>query len=434
MKRLHLPCRLAFVSVSLSSVLALGCGGDDATSGGATEDGSGTAGSSSGMAMTTAAMTTMSADDSGSQGGSDGSTGTPPADSSGDDSGSSGAPADSSGSGDDGSSSGGSSDSGDAGESSSSDGGNNMDSGTELCLAPGNLVPCDDFDAAPTVFNAIGLACAGGPDSAIPITGEGFNWSDPESWAVIRQYGSHIDGVTGEPIWGAREGDTMLLLSSGYGGIPNAAGVITNDSLFNDSNDNPDNKPMPAPMTAQTGSGAAPFVGCDGVGDCSDSLAAQWAAGGNAANDLIWLQFASQVPGGTHGFSIDFAYFSEEFPEWVGTTFNDMFVVWSNSETYTGNLCFVDDQPCTVTALWPTQYQNNQPPELSGTGFSFDGATGWFQIKGSAEPLELLQLSFAVFDMGDTGWDTMVLIDNFQWDCEGCTPTEVNPCGVVDPV
>jgi hypothetical protein len=433
MERLRRPRpSLGFLTSTLVGLLALACGSDDATSGGETEDGSGTAGSSSGMTgMTSVAMTTTtSADDSGTQGGSDGSTGTPPADSSGDDSGSSGTPADSSGSGDDGSSSGeGSGDSG----SSSSDGGGNQESGMELCEAPGNLVPCDDLEDSPSIWNAMGLACPGGPDSSIAILGEGFNYTDPTSWAVVRQFGTHLL-PGGEPIWGPTEGDTMLLLSSGFAGTPDGNGLITYESLFDDDNGNPSNKPMPAPMTATSGSGAAPFVGCDGVGDCSDSLAAQWAAGGGAANDLIWFQFSSQVPGGTHGFSIDFAYFSEEFPEYVGTTFNDMLVVWSNSETYTGNLCFVDDQPCTVTALWPTQFQNNDPPELEGTGFSFDGATGWFQIKGSAEPLELLQLSFAVFDMGDHAFDTHVLLDNFQWDCEGCTPTEVNPCGVVDPV
>jgi hypothetical protein len=303
----------------------------------------------------------------------------------------------------------------------------------ELCEAPGNLVTCDPWGEPITIFNAIGLGCAGGPDEAIPIVGEGFNASDPESWAIATQLGTYVSPA-GDPIWGPTEGESMLVLSSGIAGVPDAAGVITHASLDIDDNGNPSDKPLPAPMTAASGSGAAPFVGCDGVGDCSDSLQGQWAAGGSAANDLAWFQFSSQVPGGTHGFSIDFAYFSEEFPEWVGTQYNDMFVVWSNSETYTGNLCFVDDQPCTVTALWPTQYQNNDPPELAETGFPYDGATGWFQIKGSAEPLELLQLTFAVFDMGDEVYDTLVLLDNFAWDCEGCTPTEVNPCGVVDPV
>jgi hypothetical protein len=36
--------------------------------------------------------------------------------------------------------------------------------------------------------------------------------------------------------------------------------------------------------------------------------------------------------------------------------------------------------------------------------------------------------------MGDSSYDTTVLVDNFRWDCEGCTPSEVDPCIGIDPV
>jgi hypothetical protein len=372
--------------------------------------------------------------------GADGSSGDDSGDGSGD---STAAPGTSSGSGESESSAGGdpgsesgttagagSSESGE-GEGGSSESG---DDGTqELCEAPGDLISCDDLDDDPSIFNVIGVGCEGGPNEVIPIVGEGFNWTDPQTWRVIRRFGAALDPATGDPMWAAHEGDTMLMLSSGNTWEPDADGWLLQDYLTEDATGNPSNKPMPAPMSPAQGSGGVAFTDCDGVNDCSDSLASQWAAGGSAANDLIWFQFAAPVPAGTHGFSIDFAYFSEEFPEWVGTTFNDMFVVWSNSETYTGNLCFVDGEPCTVTTLWPTQFQAGNPA-LNQTGYSADAATGWFQIKGSAAPLELLQLTFAVFDMGDEGWDTAVLLDRFAWDCEGCTPSEVNPCGVIDPV
>jgi hypothetical protein len=426
------------LALGVCASLVVGCSDDDSSA----TDGTGTAGDSedTGGSMTAATMSASGATMTAGTGSMTSDTGDSTAagtaddtagdtagdtaeDTAGDDSGSS------SGGGDDSGSSSG--EGGDSGSSSDDDMMKTDDGPPELCEAPGNLITCDATASSPTIFNAIGLACTGGPDQVIPILGEGFNENDAGTWAIASQFGTFVDPVSGEAIWSPTEGDNFLVLSSGQVGTPNASGALP--AQGGDNSGNPDGKPLPAPMTATSGSGAAPFVGCDGVGDCSDSLAGQWAAGGGAANDLIWFQFASQVPGGTHGFSIDFAYFSEEFPEWVGTTFNDMFVVWSNSETYTGNLCFVDDQPCTVTALWPTQYQNNAA-ELAGTGFGFDGGTGWFQIKGSAEPLELLQLSFAVFDMGDTILDTYVILDNFQWDCEGCTPTEVNPCGVVDPV
>src|SRR5690606_31907154 len=100
------------------------------------------------------------------------------------------------------------------------------DDGTmELCEAPGNLVTCDALADSPSIFNAMGLGCPGGPDEAIPIVGEGFSDVDPLSWAVATQLGTYIDPGSGEPLWGAREGETMLVLSSGDAGVPDAAGV-----------------------------------------------------------------------------------------------------------------------------------------------------------------------------------------------------------------
>jgi hypothetical protein len=420
-----------------TGLLLTACSDDDSSA----DSGAGTAGSGS-SSSGPGGNDAPADDDGGSVGVDDSTTATPgtggsssggPDDGSDSGSGGSGSGSDSGGSDDSGS---GSSSGGVVGTSTTDDGGEEEstdDGNQELCEAPGNLVTCDEYDDDPTVFEAIGLNCTGGPDEVIPILGEGFNSVDAQSWRVARQFGTANDPVTGDPIWSPREGDTMLFLSSGNIAAANAAGVVLQTALNDDDSTNPSNKPLPAPMSPQTGSGGAAFTNCDGIHDCSDSLITQWNAGGGAANDLIWFQFSAAVPAGTHGFAIDFAYFSEEFPEWVGTVFNDMFVVWSNSETYTGNLCFIDDQPCTVTALWPTQYQAGNPM-LVQTGYTPDAATGWFQIKGSAEPLELLQLSFAVFDMGDQAFDTMVLLDHFAWDCEGCTPSEVNPCGVIDPV
>jgi hypothetical protein len=310
-------------------------------------------------------------------------------------------------------------------------------SGTEVCEAPGMLVACDALAADPDPFQAIGLGCPGGPDESIPLTSARLHSADADAWQVATRYGTHIDLGTGLPLWGPTHGEQLLMISSGFVSTPDAAGAVTMAALDQDANDNPDDKPLPAPMSPLPGSGGAPFMGCDGVGDCSDTLWSQWLSGGSAANDLLWLQLQVEVPGGTHGFGLDFAYFSEEYPFSVGTTFNDMFVVWSSSETYVGNLCLVDEEPCTVTGLWPVAYEGLDA-ELDGTGFSAPrsgdgGATGWFRIKGSAAPHELLELTFALFDMGDEELDTLVLLDGFGWDCEGCTPTPENPCGVVRP-
>ena len=312
--------------------------------------------------------------------------------------------------------------------------GDDTSTGTELCEAPAMLVPCDGLADDPDPFQAIGLGCPLGPDEAIPLEFGGFYSDDPEAFQIATRFGTH-DEASGEPTWGPRHGEQLLVISSGYVAPPDAAGVVTMDVLDQDANDNPDAKPLPAPMSPLPGSGGTPFMGCDGVGDCSDTLWGQWLSGGSQANDLLWFQFRTEVPGGTHGFSLDFAWFSEEYPESVGTTFNDMLVVWSQSETYVGNLCLVDEEPCTVTGLWPVDHQGIDP-ELDGTGFSVTragdgGAMRWSTIKGSAAPHELLELTVALFDMGDEELDTLVLLDGFGWDCQGCTPTPDNPCGVV---
>ena len=327
-----------------------------------------------------------------------------------------------------------------AGDESSSTGdaeGGNEGGKIDICEAPGDLTPCDSPDANPTAFQAMGLGCEGGPNEVIPILNPIFQANDGNTWRIAQQFGSHI-GMDGLPTWRPREGETMLVVSTGPLQPLNASGALieTGDPL-GDSTTNPFGSPLPAPMSPVPGSaggaGGTPFVNCDLTNDCSDSLIDQWNLGGGDANDLLWFQFETPVPNGTYGFSFDFAYFSEEFPEWVDTTFNDMFVAWSNSESYTGNLCFVNDEPCTVTALWPAAFQAGAP-ELSGTQFTSDAATGWYQANGTAVPGELLQLTFAVFDMGDTAFDTTVLVDNFRWDCEGCTPSEVDPCIGIDPV
>ncbi|MCA9651395.1 MAG: choice-of-anchor L domain-containing protein [Myxococcales bacterium] len=308
--------------------------------------------------------------------------------------------------------------------------------GEELCEAPARVVPCDAPEDAPSPMQAIGLDCPGGPEQAITLSSATFASSDPDAWRVARRLGTYVDPASDEPAWGPTHGEQLLMITTGWVAPVDELGAVVMDALDQDANDNPDGKPLPAPMTEVPGSAGTPFMGCDGVGDCSDSLWNQWLSGGSAAMDLLWFQLRTEVPGGTHGYRIDFAFFSEEFPESVGTTFNDMFVVWSSSETYVGNLCFVDEQPCTVTSLWPVQYPE-VAPQLEGTGFlahDFDegGGTGWFQIKGSAAPHESLELTFALFDMGDEELDTLVLLDGFSWDCQGCTPTPDNPCGVVE--
>ena len=234
-----------------------------------------------------------------------------------------------------------------------------------------------------------------------------------------------------------------IVISSGTMNTPDpATGVLINDpgeaqgGTLADGNNNPDAAQLPGPMSATPGWSGAPFDNCDGVNDCSGSLQGQWNLGGNEANDLMYFDFSVQTPGGTNGWELDFAYFSAEFPEYVNSTFNDIFAVWVESPDYTGNMCFVNNQPCTVTALdqaadthGGVDVQTNA--ELNGTGFDGVGqTTGLFTLLGPATPNASLTLTFAIFDMGDSILDTAVFLDNWRWNCQGCVPSELDDCGL----
>jgi len=349
--------------------------------------------------------------------------------------------------------------------SSTSDGTTGADTTTgnnEACPLAMMHLPCDSM--SDDALHAIGLNCnsLGGQwvdkTTATAIAKLSFQAPPDDgalrSWRVAQAYGTYIDPQTKKPFWSAKEGAKMLMISSGGMPAPDNKGVITiaDGDVYNDSGIGGqwDSDVMPPPMSPLKGS-ADPmgFKNCDGKNDCSNTLDDQWNLGGGDAEDKMWFSFELTAPSlakgdiaDANGYSFDFAYFSAEFPEYVDSMYNDIFVVWQSSEEYTGNVTFINDQPLTVTALWPIDFQGEcdffdpncqgADPHLNGTGYISDGgATGWYTAIGGVKPGETFGLAFAIFDMGDSSFDTTALIDNWQWDCEGCIPNEVDSCGVI---
>src|SRR5207244_10050983 len=56
---------------------------------------------------------------------------------------------------------------------------------------------------------------------------------------------------------------------------------------------------------------------------------------GNTAYDVTTLAVNLDVPAGPNCVQFDFAFYSEEFPEWVGTAYNDAFIAELDSSTWT---------------------------------------------------------------------------------------------------
>jgi len=56
---------------------------------------------------------------------------------------------------------------------------------------------------------------------------------------------------------------------------------------------------------------------------------------GTTAFDVSVLQMEFQVPQSANCLTFDFKFFSEEYPEWVGTAFNDAFIAELDTSTWT---------------------------------------------------------------------------------------------------
>ncbi len=434
-------------------VLAVGCGEDGSATGEApAETGQGTTDApSTGSLPTTGAVTSpTSSEPTTAEPTSAGETGASS------DAGTSGAEASTSG---DGSSSAATT-TASAGESSEETGETGETGETAMCPLVVMHLPCDLDSDDP--LHAIGLDCSalGEPwidaQTAVAVAKLELMAAPEQNgrrpWQVARAYGSYIDPDTQQPFWSAREGDKVLLLSSGLLPAPDGQGVVQvpDGEVYNDVGGGVwDEDVMPPPMSHKPGSpDPQGFKECDGKGDCSNTLATQWQLGGGDPNDRLWLRFELTAPSiaagdlaDANGYSFDFAFFSAEFPEWVDTPYNDIFVAWQASEAYTGNVTFIAGQPLTVTALWPIDFQGEcnlfdpqctgEDPHLAGTGHSKDGgATGWYRASGGVTPGETFGLALAIFDMGDSTYDTTAIVDRWQWDCEGCVPNDSRSCGI----
>ncbi|MBK8937532.1 MAG: hypothetical protein IPM79_07780 [Polyangiaceae bacterium] len=203
--------------------------------------------------------------------------------------------------------------------------------------------------------------------------------------------------------------------------------------------------------------------------------------GGTTANDPIMLKVRVRVPTNANSFSVSSSFYSSEYPEWVCSAFNDFFLALLDSSFVPGagqspnpadkNLAFWDAPPA-GGAIYPvgvnlafgntglfTQCENGatgcgggavpgntntclSTAQLTGTGFDVQnpppqfagdpgycgannfsgGATGWLTTSGNVVPGETIELRFVTWDTGDAWYDSLVLLDNFQWSVAASTP------------
>jgi hypothetical protein len=203
----------------------------------------------------------------------------------------------------------------------------------------------------------------------------------------------------------ALEGSNFLVLSSGRGRIPgqaNACGSLT-----------------------CTGSGAsAPPLGfpqdvpaCPGLSNINDDIA---------------LEVTLRAPTNATGYAFSFDFYSFEYPEWVCTAYNDQFIALVDPPpvgSINGNISFdAMTNPVSVNVAF-FEVCAGCPlgtAELTGNGFDIwddAGATSWLATTAPVDAGQEVTIRFAIWDTGDSAWDSTALVDNFRWIADGGTVT-----------
>ena len=154
-------------------------------------------------------------------------------------------------------------------------------------------------------------------------------------------------------------------------------------------------------------------------------------------NDYTEWRLTLKVPQNVHSFAFDFNFMSSEFPEWVGSKFNDKFLAILSSKKFKGNVSFDSKGNCiSINNAFFTVCNKCKGGDkgLLGTGYEggIGGGTGWLTTTSPVTPGETITLRFIVFDEGDRVLDSAVVLDGFRWQTSpagGGAPSTVRPGG-----
>ncbi len=232
-------------------------------------------------------------------------------------------------------------------------------------------------------------------------------------------------------------GSRMLAVSSGFARRPGDAGACNDYSC------------------SGAGPGTPPPNFPQDVPNC---------AGDTSINDDVALELKIRSPKNATGYKFAFKFHSFEFPEYVCTLFNDQFIALvtpNPAGSINGNVSFDSKgNPVSVNVAYfdvcdpsgignfaaycfsgcpapPNPYCPLGAGELSNTGFETSwgedaGGTSWLQTQAPITGGDEVTIRFAIWDTGDTAWDSTALVDNFEWIATGGT-VAIGTVPVEDP-
>lgn len=240
-----------------------------------------------------------------------------------------------------------------------------------------------------------------------------------------------VNGATAVDIAYAMTPDNSVVTGASFVALPDAGAVGVSDGAIG------------AFPTNGTGFGVLSTGLATTVDDANDAGDTGVAFGGVSVRgdtdfDVTILKIDLNIPTGVNCLlGMHFQFFSEEYPEWVNTEYNDAFIAELDASTWTtngstisapGNFAF--DPSGDVISINSSGNTSMSPANSAGT--TFDAAT---PVLTAATPITpgAHSLYLSIFDQGDDIYDSAVFLDalelgtvaNTATDCvPGATPIE----------
>lgn len=151
----------------------------------------------------------------------------------------------------------------------------------------------------------------------------------------------------------------------------------------------------------------------------------------NEGHDLSQLSVSLAAPAGTTCAHFDFAFYSEEFPEFIGSQFNDVFTAERGGTNLT-----VAGGAVTAPLNFALDFDgraisvNSTFGVVSPTLTTYDGSTPLLHAQTPVTPGMVERFVFSVQDLGDSSYDSAVFVDNWRWSSSPDCAAGVRPTGV----